>query len=141
SYLQHSPAPMQHMNHGPAFQALWAQLCREVKELQKKGYYGDGYWSSGKRLGDSARVGGQGLDKTGLPEYMGSCGGAHFQPQPSSLQRHKQHSGPSTHTCHQTTRKCKAGSRVTAQGTFNGVGRALDEHVEDESIKKAGAGF
>lgn len=33
---------MQHMNHGPAFQALWSQLRREVGELQSKGYYGDG---------------------------------------------------------------------------------------------------
>ncbi|KAI0696703.1 WLM domain-containing protein [Cytidiella melzeri] len=128
-----------HMNHGPAFQALWAQLCREVKELQNKGYYGDGYWSSGEHLGDSVRVGSQGLDKTRLPEYM--CGGAHSQPQPSSLQQRRPHGGPLNHTGCQTTRKHKAGSRVTAQGTFNGVGRALDEHVEDESIKKAGAGF
>lgn len=30
------------MNHGSAFQALWAQLRREVRELQNKGYYGDG---------------------------------------------------------------------------------------------------
>lgn len=30
------------MNHGPGFQALWAQLRREVRELQGKGYYGDG---------------------------------------------------------------------------------------------------
>ncbi|KAI0692082.1 WLM domain-containing protein [Cytidiella melzeri] len=129
----------EHMNHSPAFQALWAQLLREVKELQNKGYYGDGYWSSGERLGDSVRVGGQGLDETGLPEYM--CGGAHSRPQPSSLQQRRRHGGPSNHTGRQTTRKHKAGSRVTAQGTFNGVGRALDEHVEDESIKKAGAGF
>ncbi|KAI0681963.1 WLM domain-containing protein, partial [Cytidiella melzeri] len=68
--LCHELAHIKHMNHGPAFQALWAQLCREVKELQNKGYYGDGYWSSGERLGDSVRVGGQGLDETGLPEYM-----------------------------------------------------------------------
>ncbi|KAI0688490.1 hypothetical protein BC835DRAFT_1419085, partial [Cytidiella melzeri] len=92
-----------------------------------------------ERLGDSVRVGGQGLDETGLPEYM--CGGAHSRPQPSSLQRRRRHGGPSNHTGRQTTRKRKAGSRVTVQGTFNGVGRALDEHVEDESIKKAGAGF
>ena len=34
------------MNHGPAFQALWAQLRREVRDLQTKGYYGDGQLSS-----------------------------------------------------------------------------------------------
>lgn len=30
------------MNHGPAFQALWSQLRTEVRQLQDKGYYGDG---------------------------------------------------------------------------------------------------
>ena len=30
------------MNHGPDFQKLWAQLRREVQDLQRKGYYGDG---------------------------------------------------------------------------------------------------
>ena len=33
---------MQHMHHGPAFQALWRQLRTEVRALQDKGYYGDG---------------------------------------------------------------------------------------------------
>lgn len=32
------------MNHGPAFQALWAKLRAEVRELQSKGYYGDGQY-------------------------------------------------------------------------------------------------
>ena len=78
------------MNHGPAFQALWAKLRNDVRELQSEGYYGDGrkrntayhilplislrlllgYWSSGHRLADSSRVGGQGLDPADLPEYM-----------------------------------------------------------------------
>ena len=35
-------SPMQHMNHGPGFQALWNQLRKEVVALQAKGYYGDG---------------------------------------------------------------------------------------------------
>ena len=30
------------MNHGPAFQALWKKLRNDVRELQAKGYYGDG---------------------------------------------------------------------------------------------------
>ncbi len=32
----------QHMNHGSAFQALWKQLRTEVRNLQDRGYYGDG---------------------------------------------------------------------------------------------------
>lgn len=30
------------MNHGPGFQALWQKLRGEVRQLQNKGYYGDG---------------------------------------------------------------------------------------------------
>ena len=30
------------MNHGPAFQALWSRLRVEVRQLQDRGYYGDG---------------------------------------------------------------------------------------------------
>lgn len=79
----------QHMNHGPAFQALWRQLRVEVRALQDKGYYGDGtrssvprkrpsqtlsgYWSSGQRLTDSARVAGEGIEPGDLPEYMVRC--------------------------------------------------------------------
>ena len=78
------------MNHGPAFQALWARLRAEVRRLQDRGYYGDGmplldwpkvtlypvhflfagYWSSGQRLRDSARIGEEGLETEDLPEYM-----------------------------------------------------------------------
>ena len=75
------------MNHGPAFQALWTKLRHDVRDLQNRGYYGDGalsataasligssggtgYWSSGKRLADSARIGSEGLDAAELPEYM-----------------------------------------------------------------------
>lgn len=34
------------MNHSPAFQALWARLRKEVRQLQDKGYYGDGHFTS-----------------------------------------------------------------------------------------------
>ncbi|KAI0342765.1 WLM-domain-containing protein [Trametopsis cervina] len=137
----HELAHIKHMNHGPAFQALWAQLRREVRELQNKGYYGDGLWSSGRRLADSARVSGQGLDEGELPEYI--CGGAHSRTRPSSLRRLRRQpvNGPSNHTGRQTGRKRKAGGRVTAKGTFEGGGRALNEDVDDEDAKKAGAGF
>lgn len=85
------------MNHGPAFQALWTKLRTEVRELQSKGYYGDGqhesyfifaltffkrtrlsgYWSSGTRLVDSTRVSGQISSAGDLPEYM-VCHFFHF---------------------------------------------------------------
>jgi len=33
------------MNHGQAFQALWSRLRTEVRQLQARGYYGDGMYS------------------------------------------------------------------------------------------------
>ena len=33
------------MNHGPAFQALWKRLRAQVRQLQDRGYYGDGILS------------------------------------------------------------------------------------------------
>ena len=61
---------MQHMNHRRDFQKLWAQLRDEVAVLQAKGYFGDGYWSSGTRLSDSRCIGGEGVEDFGLPEYV-----------------------------------------------------------------------
>lgn len=140
STLCHELAHIKHMHHGPAFQALWAQLRRELRELQAKGYYGDGYWSSGTRLADSARMHGQGIEPGDLPEYL--CGGAHSRARPPSFRRQKRkQAGPSLHTGAQTAKRRKAGARVTAQGAFGSGGRALDEDVEDGDAKKAGAGF
>ncbi|KAI0707333.1 WLM domain-containing protein [Earliella scabrosa] len=139
STLCHELAHIKHMNHGPAFQALWAKLRDDVRELQGKGYYGDGYWSSGHRLMDSARMGGQGLDAGDLPEYM--CGGAQSRQRPTALRRRRRQVGPSNHTGAQTAKKRKAGSRVTAKNLFTGSGRALNEDAEGEEQKKAGTGF
>ncbi|RPD60107.1 WLM-domain-containing protein [Lentinus tigrinus ALCF2SS1-6] len=141
STLCHELAHIKHMNHGPAFQALWTKLRNEVRDLQSKGYYGDGYWSSGTRLADSARMTGQGLEAGDLPEYM--CGGAQSRTRPTALRRRKtrRQTGPSNHTGAQTAKKRKAGSRVTAKGLFQGTGRALDEDIQDDEQKKAGAGF
>ncbi|KAI0671770.1 WLM domain-containing protein [Trametes maxima] len=140
STLCHELAHVKHMNHGPAFQAYWAKLRNDVRRLQSQGYYGDGYWSSGTRLADSARVSSIGEDAFGLPEYM--CGGAQSRARPTGLRRRRrQAAASSNHTGAQTAKRRKAGSRITAQGTFKGAGRALDEDVSDEDQKKAGAGF
>ncbi|EKM58369.1 uncharacterized protein PHACADRAFT_117246 [Phanerochaete carnosa HHB-10118-sp] len=141
STLCHEVAHIKHMNHGPGFQALWAQLRREIRELQNEGYYGDGYWSSGTRLADSAPVGGAGIDGGDLPEYL--CGGAHSRARPASFnrRRRRRQAGPSNHTGAQTIKKRKAGSRVTAKNAFQGGGKALNEDIKDDDEKKAGAGF
>ncbi|PIL35554.1 hypothetical protein GSI_02282 [Ganoderma sinense ZZ0214-1] len=142
STLLHELAHIKHMNHGPAFQALWAKLRADVRRLQSEGYYGDGFWSSGTRLADFARVGGHGLDSGDLPEYM--CGGAQTRARPSSLKRGRRQPavGASNRTGPQTTKKRKPGTRVRTKGAFAGsTGRALNEDIEDEELKRVGTGF
>ncbi|KAH9178287.1 WLM domain-containing protein [Lactarius sanguifluus] len=127
----------EHMNHGPGFQALWNQLRKEVVALQARGYYGDGMWSSGTRLADSAVIAGQETLDDDLPEYM--CGGAQSRARPSARRRRRQPvAGPSMLTGAQTAKRRKAGSRITAAGTFLGPGQALNA---DEDEKTAGTGF
>ncbi|KAI1796841.1 WLM-domain-containing protein [Ganoderma leucocontextum] len=141
STLLHELAHIKHMNHGPAFQALWTKLRVDVRRLQTEGYYGDGFWSSGTRLADFARVGGQGLDSGDLPEYM--CGGAQTRARPSSMKRRRrQPAGPSNHTGPQTMKKRKPGTRIRAKGAFTGsTGHALNEDIKDEQLKKVGTGY
>ncbi|KAK7047554.1 hypothetical protein VNI00_006322 [Paramarasmius palmivorus] len=141
STLCHELAHIKHMNHGPAFQALWRRLRTEVRELQNKGYYGDGYWSSGKRLADSATVSGEGIDDGEFPEYM--CGGAQTRSRPFERSRRRgprrqRKSFPSNHTGRQTEKKRKAGSRVTSKYAFEGEGVALNDG--DTSGKGTGKG-
>ncbi|KAF9475398.1 WLM-domain-containing protein [Pholiota conissans] len=135
--LCHELAHIKHMNHGPAFQALWSRLRVEVRQLQDRGYYGDGYWSSGTRLRDSARVGGEGVEEGDFPEYM--CGGAQSRTRPTSRRRRAQGKRreviPSLHTGAQTAKKRKAGARVTSKYAFTGEGATL---AEDSS---SGTGF
>ncbi|EMD34058.1 hypothetical protein CERSUDRAFT_97984 [Gelatoporia subvermispora B] len=140
STLCHELAHIEHMNHGPAFQALWTKLRQEVRELQNEGYFGDGYWSSGTRLADSSRIGTHGISAEGLPEYM--CGGAHSRKRPTALRRRRgtRQVGPSNHTGAQTAKRRKAGSRVAAKGAFKGEGKALNDDIAEEG-KKIGTGF
>ncbi|KAI0049739.1 WLM-domain-containing protein [Auriscalpium vulgare] len=139
STLCHELAHIKHMNHGPDFQKLWTQLRNDVRALQEKGYYGDGMWSSGKRLADSAVVDGDQATADEFPEYI--CGGAQRRARPARKRRRQTTAGPSTQTGAQTAKRRKAGSRVMAPGTFEGDGRALNADIEDDGRKKAGTGF
>ncbi|KAB5591916.1 WLM domain containing protein [Ceratobasidium theobromae] len=123
------------MNHLAGFQQLNAQLCREVAALRVKGYYGDGMYSAGSRLMDSAQIAGRGLGATDydLPEYM--CGGAQERGRASTLRRAPRRNGVPR------TKRRKAGTRVTSKYAFLGEGNALNAHVEGEEEKKKGTGF
>ncbi|KAJ6494788.1 WLM domain-containing protein [Mycena vitilis] len=133
--LCHELAHNKHMNHGPAFQALWKRLRAEVRALQDKGYYGDGWWSSGTRLRDSAEVLGDGIEGGEFPEYL--CGGAQKRARPTALRR-KRRSRPPRHgaqiasnkTGRQTAKKRKAGGRVTSKYAFSGEGSVLAEGLD-----------
>ncbi|KAL0565205.1 hypothetical protein V5O48_016821 [Marasmius crinis-equi] len=129
STLCHELAHIKHMNHGTAFQALWRRLRNEVRELQIKGYYGDGYWSSGRRLADSAAISGDGNDPGELPEYM--CGGAQNRSRPTKRRksRRPRETVPSNHTGRQTAKKRKPGSRVTSKYAFIGDGATLSDNA------------
>lgn len=49
------------MNHGPKFQRLMRDIKADVASMQARGYYGDGFWSDGKRLKDRVPMGAEGV--------------------------------------------------------------------------------
>ncbi|KAH9481414.1 DNA-dependent metalloprotease WSS1-like protein [Psilocybe cubensis] len=143
STLCHELAHIKHMNHGPAFQALWSRLRAEVRQLQDRGYYGDGYWSSGQRLRDSARVGEDGINPGDIPEYL--CGGAQSRTKPTARRRRQTTRGkrrevvPSLHTGAQTAKKRKSGARVTSKYAFTGEGTSLGNEGVGTGFRKQAA--
>ncbi|KAK7033130.1 WLM-domain-containing protein [Favolaschia claudopus] len=144
STLCHELAHIKHMHHGPSFQALWKQFRTEVRALQDKGYFGDGLWSSGKRLQDSAVIMGDGIETGEFPEFL--CGGAQKQSRPTALGRkrrarrtRRRETVASNKTGRQTAKKRKAGGRVKSEFAFPGHGAILTEGGLDP--KAQGAGF
>ncbi|KAJ1023235.1 hypothetical protein NDA16_003388 [Ustilago loliicola] len=133
----HELAHIKYMNHIPSQHGkLDKELRNECRQLQTRGYYGDGFWSAGQRLEDNAFVAGNGMNSLqGLPEY--SCGGA-FQSKPSKGRSRKRRRtapngfrkrdfrGPSLHTGAQTAPNTKGGRRV--QTSLPGQDSRVDGH-------------
>ncbi|EST04655.1 hypothetical protein PSEUBRA_006415 [Kalmanozyma brasiliensis GHG001] len=144
----HELAHIKYMNHIPSQHGkLDKELRAECRELQGRGYYGDGFWSAGQRLEDNAFVAGSGMQSLqGLPEY--SCGGA-FQSKPSKGRARKRRrtaatgsrkrgfKGPSLHTGAQTAPNTKGGRRV--QTLLPGQGSRVDgnNHIPTASASSS----
>ncbi|KAM0789283.1 hypothetical protein ACM66B_000123 [Microbotryomycetes sp. NB124-2] len=136
--MAHECAHIKEMNHSNAFQKVNAELRKHVHELRGRGYYGDGFWSSGHSLkyGEIEKP----FEPDEVPEFI--CGGADKKP---STRKRRRRSGPSKargqpvklgKTGRQTAIPKKAGSRVTRQGAFKGEGNVMDDSPEASTFKK-----
>lgn len=99
-----------------------------------------GYWSTGTRLADSARVSGDGIESGDFPEYM--CGGAQTRTRSTAQRRRRRalqpsDTGPSLHTGRQTAKRRKAGGRVTSKFAFVGSGSSLTDDAQSSKGKRA----
>ncbi|CEQ42225.1 SPOSA6832_04023, partial [Sporobolomyces salmonicolor] len=107
-------AHIKEMNHSRAFQSVNNQLRTALSGLRSRGYYGDGFWSSGRSLRGGAfqkrrrrrRIvrdpAAPPPRERGAPVKLGSTG-------------------------RQTAIPKKAGARVTKKGAFGGEGRTLGD--------------
>ncbi|KAH7106323.1 WLM-domain-containing protein [Auriculariales sp. MPI-PUGE-AT-0066] len=138
--LCHELAHIKYMDHSTRFHALWAQLRREVEELRAGGYFGDGMWSAGHRLGDGEQV----LDASHPsgeddPEYI--CGGAQQQSRRVARRKlYRQRQPKPGRTGAQTEKRGKPGRRIRGDADFQGGGTALNGHLQG-SAKERGTGF
>lgn len=90
SVFAHELAHNFHMNHGAGHSKLTRDLNAARRELQARGYYGDGFWSRGQRLGDQDWVGGSNsLSTAELPGNL--CGGAWSRRRRPGAKRPRKH--------------------------------------------------
>lgn len=123
----HELAHNVHMNHVPRLHgALTRQLTKEWKELQRKGYRGDGFWSGGKRLGDEAWSTGdaQGVGDGLFPDAL--CGGARRRKaarRPGVKRKRKTTGNSSTTTRHKKGQPSLHTGAQTAANTSRTAGK------------------
>lgn len=144
----HELAHNVHMNHVPSKHgALTRQLSDECRELRRKGYHGDGFWSGGQRLGDTAWVRGEGeVTSESVPQSL--CGGAWRKGSRKRTKRKRQSGGeprkrrakgvPSLRTGAQTAANTeRAAGRRRADMALPGQGSRVDgqNHLPTASAK------
>lgn len=95
SVFAHELAHNFQMNHSAKHTKLTRELNQERLELQRNGYYGDGFWSAGKRLDDASWVAGESsVTNAQLPSNL--CGGAWKRRGASNKRRQKRRGGDGT---------------------------------------------
>ncbi|GAA5966782.1 hypothetical protein JCM21900_005112 [Sporobolomyces salmonicolor] len=128
----HELAHIKEMNHSRAFQSVNNQLRTALSGLRSRGYYGDGFWSSGRSL----RYEGNQRPLEPADEPTWTCGGA-FQKRRRRRRIVRDPAAPPPRergapvklgsTGRQTAITKKAGARVTKKGAFGGEGRTLGD--------------
>ncbi|GAA5921315.1 hypothetical protein JCM3775_002987 [Rhodotorula graminis] len=140
----HELAHVREMNHSHAFQSVNKQLREALSALRAKGYYGDGFWSSGRSLKYTNAT----VPLTGADEPAFTCGGANKkrrrrrQPRaptagPSKPRGAPVQQGATGRQTQATSIAAKPGARVSRKGAFpEGGGQTLSADPAQSSFKR-----
>jgi len=139
----HELAHVREMNHSHAFQSVNKQLREALSALRAKGYYGDGFWSSGRSLKYANAT----VPLTGADEPAFTCGGANKkrrrrrQPRaptagPSKPRGAPVPQGATGRQTQATSIAAKPGARVSRKGAFpEGGGQTLSADPAQSTFK------
>ncbi|GAA6018876.1 hypothetical protein JCM10207_000271 [Rhodosporidiobolus poonsookiae] len=142
----HELAHCREMNHSTFFKRVNDQIVSAMLSLREKGYYGDGFWSTGQVLTSYSRATVP-LSLADEPTY--TCGGANRKRGGWRRRRAGPEAGPSRPrgsavklgtSGRQTSLSKKAGSRVTRKGAFEGDGQALDSSTSTKGRRAQAKG-
>ncbi|GAA5976494.1 hypothetical protein JCM11641_001320 [Rhodosporidiobolus odoratus] len=134
----HELAHIREMNHSWTFKKVNQQIRSALASIRAKGYFGDGFFSSGRSLTGYAHAEDP-LGTADEPHY--TCGGANKK-RGRFVRRRNPQAGPSKPkgsaaklgtTGRQTAIAPKAGGRVNRKGAFEGEGNVLSPDPEMSS--------
>lgn len=149
SVFAHELAHNFHMNHSTRHTNLTKEINAARRQLQAQGYYGDGFWSRGQRLGDDQwTLGDASTSSANLPGNL--CGGAwsrrrrrpegcrrDTKPAAQNRKRTKVKGTPSPHTGAQTAAKIEQTAGKRRAINLPGPGSRVDSqnHIPLASAK------